>query len=236
MFASVRETPRRRFGTGAILSLAAHAAVVAIALLLSPSPRSDDRSKSPEIRIVTLAPRPAPAAAAGAQEPPKRTASTPPRRSNERPIQKPQPREPLDSSSGVPAPAQAPTSGGTGTSDSTPRGSAPGIPDGLGTTTPVSGDEAIEIRAGMVAPRLVAKTEVTYSAKAWAMKIGGVALARCTIELDGTLSDCRITRPLPYMDDAILEALRAWRYTPVFYQGHPQRVIMTIPIRVATPR
>jgi TonB family protein len=88
----------------------------------------------------------------------------------------------------------------------------------------------------MEPPRLLAKTEVTYSAKAWAMKIGGVALARCTIELDGSLSNCRITHSLPYMDDAILQALRGWRFSPVIFQGHPQRVVMTLPIRVATPR
>jgi hypothetical protein len=37
------------------------------------------------------------------------------------------------------------------------------------------------------------------------------------------------------MDQAILDALKGWRYTPVMYQGHPQRVEMVIPIRVATP-
>jgi protein TonB len=88
----------------------------------------------------------------------------------------------------------------------------------------------------MEAPRLLTKTEITYSARAWAMRVGGVALAQCIIERDGSLSNCRITRSLPYMDEKILAALSGWRYTPVLYQGHPQRVLMTIPVRLAVPQ
>jgi protein TonB len=87
----------------------------------------------------------------------------------------------------------------------------------------------------MVEPRLLTKTEITASPQAWAMRVGGVALARCVVELNGSLSNCRITRGLPYMDEPILSALRGWRYTPVLYQGHPQRVEMVITIRVPAP-
>ena len=66
------------------------------------------------------------------------------------------------------------------------------------------------------------------------MRVSGVALAKCVINLDGSLSDCKIMKGLPYMDQAILESLKGWRYTPVMYQGHPQRVEMVIPIRLAS--
>jgi hypothetical protein len=55
------------------------------------------------------------------------------------------------------------------------------------------------------------------------------------INLDGSLSDCKITHGVPYMDQAILDVLKTWKYTPVIFQGHPQRVEMTIPIRISTP-
>ncbi len=37
------------------------------------------------------------------------------------------------------------------------------------------------------------------------------------------------------MDDQILQAMKSMRYAPVMYQGHPQRVKMTIPVRITGP-
>jgi TonB family protein len=65
--------------------------------------------------------------------------------------------------------------------------------------------------------------------------VSGVALVKCTINLDGTLTDCHLTKGLPYMDEQILQSMKSMRFTPVMYQGHPQRVEMTIPLRVASP-
>jgi protein TonB len=88
----------------------------------------------------------------------------------------------------------------------------------------------------MERPKLVTTpSTLTYSKEAMAMKVGGVALAKCTINLDGTLTDCKITKSVPYMDQQILESLRSWKYTPVMYQGRPQRVEMIIHIKVPAP-
>ena len=38
------------------------------------------------------------------------------------------------------------------------------------------------------------------------MHVSGVALLKCVINLDGTLSDCRIMKGLPYMEPQLLEA------------------------------
>lgn len=88
---------------------------------------------------------------------------------------------------------------------------------------------------GLERPTLLVKTEVTYPARAWAMRSGGVVLATCVINLDGSLSNCRITHSVPGMDEPVLLSLKNWRFTPVVYHGHPQRVLMTIPIRIPTP-
>jgi protein TonB len=67
------------------------------------------------------------------------------------------------------------------------------------------------------------------------MRVGGLALVKCVVNLDGSVSDCHIMKGLQYMDAQILEAARSMKYSPVIYQGHPQRVEMIIPIRVPTP-
>ena len=55
------------------------------------------------------------------------------------------------------------------------------------------------------------------------------------IDLDGRLCNCRMLHGLPYMDDVILSSLNTWKYTPVLYKGHPQRVYMVIPVRLSAP-
>jgi protein TonB len=239
MFASVRDTPRRKFGGGALFSLAAHAALLAIALFLSPKPKVEEPAKTHEMILVSAPVRPRPTAPPppGTPESQKRTASATPR-----PTERPRPRQPAiepsasqQPSAQTPAVLDAPSSGGPGSGEAaTPAG----VPGGNGppSALPPGRYEAISFGDGMVAPRLIARKEIKYSAKAWAMKIGGEAIARCIIELDGSLSDCRIVGHLQFMDDAILEALQGWRYTPVMYQGHPQRVRMNIRIQLAGPK
>jgi protein TonB len=90
-------------------------------------------------------------------------------------------------------------------------------------------------RAGMVKPRVLCAPAIAYSRDAIAHRVGGVALVKCVIELDGSLSDCRIVKGLPYMDDQILASMRTWRYTPVLFKGRAVRVEMIIPVRLPVP-
>jgi protein TonB len=123
-----------------------------------------------------------------------------------------------------------------------PGGVAGGVPGGVVGGTPGgqvggtgNGNEVIPFGAGMQKPALVRPPEIVYSKEALAMKVGGVALAECVVNLDGSLSDCHLIKGLPYLDTQLLQAARSMRFTPVMYQGHPQRVKMTVPIRVPTP-
>jgi protein TonB len=109
-------------------------------------------------------------------------------------------------------------------------GTVGGVVGGTG-----NGNEVIPFGAGMVKPAVVRPPEITYSKEALAMKVGGVALVTCVVNLDGSLADCQVIKSLQYLDAQILQAARSMRFSPVMYQGHPQRVKMTIPIRVPTP-
>ena len=42
------------------------------------------------------------------------------------------------------------------------------------------------------------------------------------------VTDARVLRSKPFLDDAALAALRQWRYTPTLLNGLPVRVLMTI--------
>ena len=84
-------------------------------------------------------------------------------------------------------------------------------------------------------PKLVCSPQLRYTKEAYANRVSGIALAKCVIDLDGRLCDCKILRSVPGMDEAILDALDMMRYSPVLYEGHLQRIQWVIPFRILPP-
>ena len=87
----------------------------------------------------------------------------------------------------------------------------------------------------MAKPTLLCVPAITYSKEALQNKVGGLAIGKCILELDGSVSNCRLIKSLPYMDENLLDAFRSLRYSPVILDGHPQRVEIAIPLRVPKP-
>ena len=59
-----------------------------------------------------------------------------------------------------------------------------------------------------------------------------MALVKCVITTDGSLTNCRIIKGLPFLDKAILEVLPYWKFTPVMFQGRPVSVEYVIPVKI----
>ena len=50
----------------------------------------------------------------------------------------------------------------------------------------------------------------------------------CTIGADGRVSDVKVVRGIPLLDESAIEAVRQWVYEPVLMNGVPVPVIMTV--------
>ena len=239
MFESALEQniPRRQLGRGAILSIAAHGVLIGLALYLSSRPSTHQEA----LRTVTFfnppPPPPPPPPPAGGGSKAKKVEP-------KKIIKKPDTVVETKKTEKVPekAPDPSPSPDPAGQVGGVPGGVAGGVVGGVvgGTLGGVvggtgNGNEVLPFGAGMVKPSVVHPPEITFSKEARAMRVGGLALVECVINLDGSVSDCRVTKSLPYMDGQLLQAARSMRYTPVMYQGHPQRVKMVFPIRVPTP-
>jgi protein TonB len=84
-------------------------------------------------------------------------------------------------------------------------------------------------------PRLLFSAPMAYSEKAAALNVSGMALVKCIVERDGSLSGCRIVVGLPFLNEQILTSVQNWRYTPVMWCDQPVRFEMIIPVRVRPP-
>ena len=64
-----------------------------------------------------------------------------------------------------------------------------------------------------------------------AAKIEGIVILEATIDERGVVTDARVLRSVPTLDQAALTALKQWRYTPTLLNGVPVRVLMTVTFR-----
>jgi periplasmic protein TonB len=58
----------------------------------------------------------------------------------------------------------------------------------------------------------------------------GVVILEAVIGEDGAVRDVRVLRSIPLLDDAAMEAVRQWRFTPTLLNGQPVPVVMTVTV------
>lgn len=76
----------------------------------------------------------------------------------------------------------------------------------------------------------------TYPALAAAAHIEGVVIIEATIGADGRVQDARVLRSVPLLEQAALDAVRQWVYTPTTLNGVAVPVVMTVTVRFTLQR
>jgi len=121
--------------------------------------------------------------------------------------------------------------GGIGQAACAPPCGGPGQPCGAG------GETVLHFNDTMVRPTLLAGEERPQpSREALMAKVEGLVVASCTITSGGSVTNCRLIKSLPYMDDAVLSNLQARKYTPVMFQGRPVSVEYKFSFRIVQPQ
>ena len=110
----------------------------------------------------------------------------------------------------------APTSGAAATSG------APAPPPPPGAPVRVGGNIAVPTKMQHVSP--------VYPPEAQDAKVSGLVIIEATINAEGNVSDARVLRSIPMLDQAALDAVKQWRFTPTLLNGAPVPVIMTVTV------
>ena len=90
--------------------------------------------------------------------------------------------------------------------------------------------------AGIRAPQKLREVNPVYPPLARAAGIQGIVIIEATISADGRVVDARVLRSMPLLDQAALEAVRQWEYTPTMLNGAPVPVIMTVTVQFTLSR
>ena len=69
-----------------------------------------------------------------------------------------------------------------------------------------------------------------YPAIAKSARVGGTVQVELTVDPDGKVADARVVKSVPILDQAALDAVRQWEYTPTRVKGVAVPVIVNVAI------
>ena len=85
-------------------------------------------------------------------------------------------------------------------------------------------------------PPPISRVNPMYTAEAMRARIQGIVELRAVVELDGSLSDVRVSRAIdPGLDQSAIDAVKQWRYAPAMKGDVPVRTVITIRVSFAIP-
>jgi protein TonB len=91
--------------------------------------------------------------------------------------------------------------------------------------------EPLRLHAGMQAPRKIVNVSPRYPATAQAARVEGLVVLDAVIDATGRVTGVQVTRSIPLLDQAAIEAVRQWRFTPTLLNGEPVSILLTVTVR-----
>ena len=102
---------------------------------------------------------------------------------------------------------------------------------GSGALVVAAGQQApVRVGGSVKEPKKIKDVKPVYPEDAKAAGVQGVVIIEAVIGTDGKVVEVKALRPVPMLDDAALDAVRQWEYTPTLLNGEPVSVIMTVTV------
>lgn len=96
--------------------------------------------------------------------------------------------------------------------------------------------EPLRVGGAIRQPQRVRHVQPVYPPIAQSARIEGIVIIEATIGEDGQVINARILRSVPLLDQAAIDAVRQWQYTPTLLNGVPVPVIMTVTVTFTLSR
>jgi protein TonB len=119
--------------------------------------------------------------------------------------------------------------GAGGVEGGVPGGVVGGIVGGLPDAPPPP-VQAVRVGGQIKEPKKLKNVPPVYPDIAKQARVQGVVILECTISPQGKVTDVKVLRGIPLLDQAATEAVRQWIYTPTLLNGVPVPVIMTVTV------
>src|SRR5262249_37925627 len=93
---------------------------------------------------------------------------------------------------------------------------------------PAPADAPVRVGGDIKEPRKIRDVRPVYPQIAMAAGVQGVVIMEATIGPDGSVTNTRILRSVPLLDQAAVDSVRQWGFEPTYLNGVPVSVIMTV--------
>ena len=89
---------------------------------------------------------------------------------------------------------------------------------------------AVRVGGKIKPPTKIKDVAPVYPAAAKTARVAGVVIIEATIGASGKVIDTKVLRSVPMLDQAALDAVRQWEFTPTLLNGSPVPVVMTVTV------
>ena len=95
----------------------------------------------------------------------------------------------------------------------------------------------VPLRAGrgIKTPAKIKDVRPVYPAIAQAARVQGVVVLEATVGADGHVTNTKVIKSVPLLDQAAVDAVRQWQYAPTRVKGKAVPIVMTITVNFARP-
>jgi periplasmic protein TonB len=108
--------------------------------------------------------------------------------------------------------------------------------DGLGIAAPALPPpppppvKPMPLHRGMKAPNKIIDVAPAYPAVAQRAHVEGVVILEAVIDEQGRVVSVRVLRSIALLDEAAVDAVKQWRFTPALLNSEPVPVVMTVTV------
>jgi protein TonB len=88
----------------------------------------------------------------------------------------------------------------------------------------------IRLHLGMKAPVKTTDVAPVYPVIAKSAHVQGVVILEAVLSAQGGVDSVRVLRSIPLLDQAAVDAVQQWRFTPALLNGQPVPVVMTVTV------
>ena len=118
------------------------------------------------------------------------------------------------------------------------KATAPGTVHAAGTPPPppppefaqVDGQAPVRVGGNVKTPTKIQDVRPVYPQEALDAQVSGLVILEAIIDTQGNVRTARVLRSIPMLDEAALQAVRQWRFTPTVLDGVAVPVIMTVTV------
>lgn len=117
-----------------------------------------------------------------------------------------------------------------GVAGGVPGGVVGGIVAGLPEAPPPPPVAPVRVGGLIKEPRKIRDVPPVYPTLAAQGRVEGVVILECLLDRRGHVRDVKVLKGLPLLEEAAVEAVRQWAYTPTLVGGEPAEVILTVTV------